>query len=1029
MGRSSSLVRRRRFNNADLMGLIFAAAVLAVLLLGILSADRLGTIDNGRYAQTMQAAGLEYLPEDLENPDTLQYDHVIERYGYGSFSYWKLLAPSGECSVIYPIAVVRLLTQPFGIPFSTQYLAIVYALLFAAGTYILVKSCCFLGGWVGAIPGAFLFLAAADRNLTAYFNSLYNVGMTVVGLLLLAASSMRMFTYGKTRPGGSLTLFLLAAVLCLNSSVLSVLFAPAAVLIGLAALTAAVRAERIRLKSAFGVILILAAAVFSSVQYQNESPDIQSDASVYHSAFIGFLEASDDPKADLAEFGLDESYLADIGKTYYYPAEAYRHCPWEDSALFEKLTRSSVRSFFLRHPVRLIQTARRQTEQYNHFESSVVSRAAGDGQTEHVWSAADTLMKMLLPGEYTAVALLVPELAAAVWLAVRLWRKGKLISLLAALAAICYGAGSIFFVPMHLRYMGREFLASARIVGVFGALVGISGVCVAAGDFIRVTSEWFRAGQEDPRVLYRLTDWQGCLSPSAGRRFPLAAIAQSRAAGTFLVFLLAFSMSAIIQLLPMRAGCVNNGDYGRMMEQLGLNWQDTILHQVDAQANHFVIENYAYRSGFDWRALTSLSPKYSLIYPASLVRLICFFTGQTFSTWYMSMIMNAVLVACIVSITYDLYGMYGSGAALFGSLLCGVFLCEGYLVWFNSLFGEGCILLGAFMVIACCVHLAVNPERKCWLSVLLLLFSARFLLCAKAQMLVALPVVMALIAAFSILHRPRAAMGRAIYAAAVLVGCALICVDCVMVYRDDAKISRRQTVWQSTFFGALMISDDPEDAMEELGIDKRMLPDIGKDAYHSDEDYVISPNSPEADAAFFDHVNTLTMVGYYLRHPGQLWRMLNHAASTSQTMYTGFRAYLGQDYAQPHDQVQRFGLWELWRNFFTFGSFVSYVLLYGALIALCVFGVLRRKEADIRRKMLAVIYLGILLIGAVQYPLSVIGNGFADNHKQMFGFMLCHDILTLVNLTVGFRFLGRHGPELLAKLRLSRRPMREQVHM
>ena len=65
----------------------------------------------------------------------------------------------------------------------------------------------------------------------------------------------------------------------------------------------------------------------------------------------------------------------------------------------------------------------------------------------------------------------------------------------------------------------------------------------------------------------------------------------------------------------------------------------------------------------------------------------------------------------------------------------------------------------------------------------------------------------------------------------------------------------------------------------------------------------------------------------------------------------------------------------------------------------------------------------------MQYPLSVIGNGFADNHKQMFGFMLCHDILTLVNLTVGFRFLGRHGPELLAKLRLSRRPMREQVHM
>ena len=37
--------------------------------------------------------------------------------------------------------------------------------------------------------------------------------------------------------------------------------------------------------------------------------------------------------------------------------------------------------------------------------------------------------------------------------------------------------------------------------------------------------------------------------------------------------------------------------------------------------------------------------------------------------------------------------------------------------------------------------------------------------------------------------------------------------------------------------------------MEELGIDKRMLPDIGKDAYQADEDYVISPNTVEADEA------------------------------------------------------------------------------------------------------------------------------------------------------------------------------------
>ena len=202
--------------------------------------------------------------------------------------------------------------------------------------------------------------------------------------------------------------------------------------------------------------------------------------------------------------------------------------------------------------------------------------------------------------------------------------------------------------------------------------------------------------------------------------------------------------------------------------------------------------------------------------------------------------------------------------------------------------------------------------------------------------------------------------------------------------------------------------------MEELGIDKSMLPDIGKDAYHSDDDYVISPNSPEADAALYDHVNTFTMVRYYLRHPVQLLKMLNHAAQASRTMYNGFRAYIGQDYTQSHDEIQRLGLWQYWRSFFTCGSFLGYVLLYGAAACVCIFGVLRKKDTDIRWKLLAVIYLGVMLIGAVQYPLSVIGNGFADNHKQMFGFMMCHDFLVLFSLVVGLRYLRHHGSELLA---------------
>ena len=110
----------------------------------------------------------------------------------------------------------------------------------------------------------------------------------------------------------------------------------------------------------------------------------------------------------------------------------------------------------------------------------------------------------------------------------------------------------------------------------------------------------------------------------------------------------------------------------------------------------------------------------------------------------------------------------------------------------------------------------------------------------------------------------------------------------IRIYQDNGNISERQTVWQSVFYGSLMVSDDPAGDMEELGIDPRMAADIGKDAYQPDADYVISPNSPEADEAFYDHVNTFTMVKYYLKRPLQLLKMLDYSAAESRELYNGF---------------------------------------------------------------------------------------------------------------------------------------------
>ena len=54
--------------------------------------------------------------------------------------------------------------------------------------------------------------------------------------------------------------------------------------------------------------------------------------------------------------------------------------------------------------------------------------------------------------------------------------------------------------------------------------------------------------------------------------------------------------------------------------------------------------------------------------------------------------------------------------------------------------------------------------------------------------------------------------------------------------------------------------------------------------------------------------------------------------------------------------------------------------------------------------------LFLILTGVLQYPLSVLGNGFADNQKQLFCFALCHDMLTGGFLVLAFRGLAHHMP-------------------
>ena len=136
--------------------------------------------------------------------------------------------------------------------------------------------------------------------------------------------------------------------------------------------------------------------------------------------------------------------------------------------------------------------------------------------------------------------------------------------------------------------------------------------------------------------------------------------------------------------------------------------------------------------------------------------------------------------------------------------------------------------------------------------------------------------------------------------------CGLVSYDTLGVYRKNQGVSEKQTIWQSVFYGALMIADDPDAAMEELGIPAEMKADIGKHAYYPNSEYVYPIESDELQEKFYDHVTTMTLVRYYLRHPKDMLTMMNRAAQESVTLSTSFMTYTDALYSDipGSDQAQ-----------------------------------------------------------------------------------------------------------------------------
>lgn len=451
-----------------------------------------------------------------------------------------------------------------------------------------------------------------------------------------------------------------------------------------------------------------------------------------------------------------------------------------------------------------------------------------------------------------------------------------------------------------------------------------------------------------------------------------------------IIFIL-FSVFAFIYsvYLPVNLGIADQGDFERVMNQAGLAFvpEHTFYDYVNP---HYVmkITNPLFLKG--------IVPSTSYIYPIFAAKLICriLFT-DCFDTRILAAVMFLIYdVSCLI-ILKNIKIHSQIIKSIIAVLFVFVFFDGTNLIIFNSLYGQSMMLVSTAMFIAA-VGVIINNFDFIKKRYLVFLFiSSVFLLGAKLQCFVFLPFVLAI---FFYLYRNCEHKKM------------LAVFMCILVwYTAGHYIIRggglnQDTQYNSIFYGILKDSDNPEEDLKNLGIDEDMAADAGKHAYLPQNQYKYPPRTDIMQEKFYSKMSNIKLIKFYFTHPLRLLKGMEITANNAFDNYIDLGTFMKSSGKPPNSNEYRFDLYSFLRNKLPKTLFFI-IPVYLVFLSMGIIYYIKTKNK------FALLYIFVILMGAMQFPMPYIGNGNADISKQLYLFNISFDFGIFCIAAVGFKKL------------------------
>ncbi len=484
------------------------------------------------------------------------------------------------------------------------------------------------------------------------------------------------------------------------------------------------------------------------------------------------------------------------------------------------------------------------------------------------------------------------------------------------------------------------------------------------------------------------------------RTFPLV--------GAIIVFVLSFC----VLYLGNNVGLSDNGDFRRVLLVNNMEYADEENHYYLFKQDYKMhIEGDTFFEKISYLCETNAeeeiysSPHFVIIKASKvlnfIVNTIVVREEEHYDIWYLALIYIFMLSMA----AWGIFTFFADESKKLRIAIFAIFIimfCDsGYLLYFNSLYGEPLQYVALMMLVALGLLIYKRPT----IPKIACFFVSLYFFAGSKLANVPYAVIVSLLAlSFVFLRKDK------LYKIGVGVCVIVAAVFIANLYLSIPSWMHNDTTYQSVFFGAVKDSETPEKDLKQLGIDTKYLPLVNTNAYMNAEEYPIDIRTPEFEQDFYENVSKADVVFFYMRHPVRFFHKVMHSienASSLRPLNTGTSATVIMD------STSRFSLWSNLRVatkfLYTPAIILAIALVMTAYVVLVHIYLVRNKKQTDEKRLYMIMVLYVLLAGLwINMCLPILGNGEADLMKHMFLFMNFMDVL-FAAIIIGIVNMKRHN--------------------